>query len=155
MSLIQSIKLDQLEARKAGETRLAQTLTTVIGEADMIGFNDGKRESTDVEVISVLKKFHANATANAQLFNHRNPKSQETRQGFLKEVAVYEKYMPKQMTEEEISKAITSNYFLDGKLEDGWKPKFKGVVMKYFKDNFAGLYDGKVVSNVVDNLIGK
>ena len=149
MSLIQKIKQDQLAARKASKTRLASTLTTLIGEAEMIGFNDGKRETTDLEVVAILKKFHVNAVTNADLFNHRNMQSQATRQGYLDEMMVYESYMPKQLTEEEISSYAIQYHTHDNPLAK------KGDFMKYFKENFAGLYDGKVVSSVVDNLIGK
>ena len=148
MSLIQSIKQDQLAARKASKTRLASILTTLIGEAEMKVFDDGKRETTDTEVITVLKKFHVNAVANAQLFNHRNIQSQATRQGYLEEVAVYESYMPKQMTEAEITNVIERHFITTTQ-------GLKGIVMRYFKENYAGQYDGKVVSSVVDNLIGK
>jgi hypothetical protein len=59
MSLIQTIKADQVQARKA-RSASASILTTLIGEAEMIGKNAGDRESTDEEVIAIIKKFIKN-----------------------------------------------------------------------------------------------
>ena len=60
MSLIQDIKSASLVARKARETKKAESLITLYSEASMIGKNDGNRESTDAETIAVIKKFIKN-----------------------------------------------------------------------------------------------
>ena len=49
--LINQIKSDALEARKARQTNTATLLTTLYSEASMVGKNDGNRESTDAEVL--------------------------------------------------------------------------------------------------------
>ena len=55
MSLIQTIKTAQVAARKARDPS-ASLLTTLIGEAEMVGKNAG-REVTDQEVVATIKKF--------------------------------------------------------------------------------------------------
>ena len=55
--LIEKIKHDQLVARKNRSTVESTLLTTLIGEADMVGKNNGNRDPFDEEVISVVKKF--------------------------------------------------------------------------------------------------
>lgn len=55
--LIVKIKHDQLVARKNRDQIESTLLTTLIGEADMVGKNNGNRDPFDEEVISVVKKF--------------------------------------------------------------------------------------------------
>ena len=54
--LLEQIKADCLEARKAKNSVKALLLTTVVSDVEMKGKNE-KREATDEGVISVLKKF--------------------------------------------------------------------------------------------------
>ena len=60
MTILESVKKAQLQARKEKRAVDASTLTTLIGEAEMIGKNDGNRASTDAEVVTVIKKFVKN-----------------------------------------------------------------------------------------------
>jgi len=60
MSLLQDIKNASLEARKI-KSELSSFLVTLYAEAAKIGKDSGNRESTDEEVIKILKKFKSNA----------------------------------------------------------------------------------------------
>jgi hypothetical protein len=55
---MEQIKAKQIAARKSGSAD-AGLLTTLLGEAAMVGKNAG-RETTDQEVVAVVKKFVKN-----------------------------------------------------------------------------------------------
>lgn len=139
MNLIERISADQLEARKSRNTVKSQLLTTLIGEASMKGKNDGNRASTDSEVEDVIRSFLKNVRTNLDIATSRHDRSwfDELEQ----EREILESYLPKQMTAEEISEKIQN---LD---------KNKGLIMKHLKENFNGLYDGRVAAQVVDAYI--
>ena len=60
MSLIEKIKSDHLAYRKLRDTTATTFLSTLIGEAEMIGKSGGNREVTNQEVIALVKKFIKN-----------------------------------------------------------------------------------------------
>lgn len=70
MTLIQQIKDKQIAARKSGDS-LASLYTTLLGEASIIGKNAGNRETTDVEVVAVVKKFIKNIDETVQALTSR------------------------------------------------------------------------------------
>lgn len=148
MSLLQRINADRLDARKAKNAEVATLLTTLVGEAEMVGKNKDNRESTDEEVIAVIKKFVKNAEETAEHWNHRNIASQEKRQVFLREIATLGAYLPKQFTAEELTKILNEQY-QDVELN----PKLKGEMMGFLKSSYPGLYDGKVAAGVVSAIL--
>lgn len=140
MTLIQRIKRDQVEARMNRDTIRANLLTTLIGEAEMVGKNAGNRESTDSEVAAVIKKFVKNAQETLTALQARG--------GFNEvvavEISILESYLPKQLTESDL-RGIAGNSGCAG------MPDF----MKYLKDNYAGQYDGKLASTVAREVYAK
>ena len=75
-------------------------------------------------------------TANAQSISIMDHKSDNTK-------AILEVYLPKQLTPSEIE-AFIIEY-----VRDGGKP----AAMKALKEQYAGQYDGKLASTIIDNLI--
>lgn len=158
MSLLNNIKKDQLEARKAKNAVKASLLTTLLGEVQIVGKNDGNRETTDVETISIIRKFIKNinetlthlASKNEQTAN-LDEQSAETKDKFTQEKEILEVYLPQQMSEGQLLKVL-SLQIAEGNLIQG--ASFKGQAMKYLKDNFAGTYDGKQASILIDSLKG-
>jgi len=145
MSLLSEIKKDQLQARKDKNAITATLLTTLIGEAAMIGKNAGNRESTDDEVVAVIKKFIKN---NTELMNIVNPETNgyvdaKTENEFLAQ------YVPSQMTEEELRVAIQEQI----RTLDKISPKLMGSVMGWLKEKYVGHYDGKLASKIVKELL--
>ena len=143
MSLLSQIKADQIQARKDRDKALASCLTTLLSEAANIGLNDGKRETSDLEVIAVAKKFIKNldevianvGEAAAIIFEF--------------EKDVYAKYLPQQMTEAEITEVA------QGVIATIDEPSMKslGLVMKELNQKHAGKFDGKTASSVVRQLL--
>lgn len=140
MSLLQTIRNDQLNARKAKETLKASLLTTLLGEAIAIGKNDGNRETTDAETIAVIKKFIKNIN---DTLVHREEESLIAERDILKE------YLPKQLSSDELIN-IVSAFVEQNDLEGS---KGVGAVMKYLKQNYEGQYDGAMASQVTRDVL--
>lgn len=139
MSLLQKIKQDQLVARKERDGFVGGLLTVLYSEASIIGFNDGKRESTDEEVVKVIKKFIKGIDENISV-----ARTDDAKHEFLKEKAVLEKYLPKQLTEEQLTNII-GNYIRE------LGPN-KSAIMKNLKETLSGQYDGKMAAIIFDQL---
>ena len=140
MTLLSKIKHDLFELRKEGKAKVAiSLLTTLYSEAANVGLNDGKRESTDAEVIAVIKKFLKGVD---ECITTGTEKGIDISQ-YEKEKAILELFLPQQLTPAEIE-AFVIDY-----VREGGKP----AAMKALKENYAGQYDGKIASTVVDNLI--
>ena len=140
MTLLSKIRTDLFTLRKEGESKNAiSLLTTLYSEAANVGLNDFKRETTDAEVIAVIKKFIKNID---ECINVGSNKGVDISQ-YEKEKVILELYLPKQLTPSEIET------FVQDYVRDGGKP----AAMKALKENYAGQYDGKVASTVIDNLI--
>ena len=133
MTLMEKIKTLQINARKAGSAD-ASLLTTLLGEAAMVGKN-ANRETTDQEVVAVVKKFIKNLdeTINALMQRGQNTSS------FFTERALLEQFLPQQLNESQLRYMAT---------EQSSMPQF----MKFLKDNYAGQYDGKLASTVAKSV---
>lgn len=130
--LLKKIKADQLAARIAKNSIKTALLTTLIGDAEMVGKN-ASRDTTDDEVVAVIKKFLKN---NLEFQKH------VTNDDLTTEQKILESYLPKQLTTDELIEIITNNF------GDELKSK-KGAIMKFLKENYAGLYDGSVAAKVI------
>jgi uncharacterized protein YqeY len=128
-NLMNVIKTQQLAARKTG-AKEASLLTTLLGEAAMVGKNAG-RETTDAEVVAVVKKIIKNIDETVAALTARGQNADE----FIQERKVLEQFLPLQLTK------LALEYIA---LKHSSMPEF----MKFLKENHAGQYDGKVASAV-------
>jgi uncharacterized protein len=136
MNLIAQIKEKQINARKSG-SKEASLLTTLLGEASAVGKNAGNRETTDAEVVAVVKKFIKNIDETISALSSRNQDSS----AFVAEKKVLEEFLPKQLSEDELKKIAAGRSSM---------PDF----MKYLKEQFNGQYDGKLASSVAKTVFG-
>jgi uncharacterized protein YqeY len=141
MTLIDKIKADQLQARKDRDPLKSVLLTTLIGEASLIGTNDGKREVTDAEVVAVVKKFIKGIDETLKYLGDHAPAQSKV---VKSEKDMLEVYLPKQYDDYELKVLILGANLANTS---------KGQIMKYLKDNYAGQYDGKVAAKVFDELL--
>lgn len=144
MSLLQTIKNDQLQARKDRLTAKASLLTTLYSEASMTGLNDGKRESTDPEVTATIKKFLKNVEESISVA------SPVVATQLLLEKKILEGYLPTQLTEEQITNIVTT---LISEIQNPTKNDV-GNINKALKAQYSGQYDGKVASEIIKSLLG-
>lgn len=133
--ILAKIKSDQLAARIIKDQIKTGLLTTLIGDAELVGKNAG-RETTDNEVIAVIKKFLKN---NAEFQKHVG---ENTNMTLVTEQKILESYLPQQLTADELTEIIKKEFV------DDFKSK-KGVIMKFLKERYAGLYGGAVAAKVI------
>lgn len=135
MNLQAQISADLVAAMKAKDTLTLNVLRVLKGEIQRgEQSSNGKIELSDGDIIKLVKKSidGINETGGDQA-----------------EVAVLEKYMPKQMTKFEIELAVTS-LILGNKYNS---PKDMGKIMGHFNQNYSGQYDGKLLSEIVKDLL--
>jgi uncharacterized protein YqeY len=144
--LLEAIKKDYLQERKARNTFAVTIYSTLIGEVEMIGKNQN-RSVEDKDVIKSLNKFNENI----EMFLNQNI-SEEKRTELLAEQSIYKKYMPTVtiMSDEELTtilkEIITS---LNASVRD------VGLVMKSLKEKHEGTFNGKVAAALIKQLLPK
>jgi uncharacterized protein YqeY len=154
--LIDRIRADQLAARKARDSVAAGLLTTLIGEATSVSEEefekaraaaeaargDGGAQTvtvpiTDEKVTATITKFLKNARANRDLMKTSDAGLEKVD----REIELLSAYLPRQMTEAALRAAI-----------DGFRRANPGAgvgaVMAFLKANHAGLYDGRLASQL-------
>jgi uncharacterized protein YqeY len=146
--LIGNLKEDQLIARKNRDQIKATLLTTLIGEAEMVGKNNGNRDPFDEEVVSVVKKFLKGVNETITILE----KSGHDASQFEKEREILDSYLPTQLTKEKIIVMLDSAV-VDGTLVED--KSFKGAAMKWLKTNYSGQYDGRVAAEAIDEFMRK
>lgn len=144
MSILQQIKHDQLVARKEKDALAAGLLTTLIGESEMVGKNDGNRESTDAEVVAVIKKFIKNTEETIKALGDNDQRIPH----LTRELKILNDYLPQQFSEELLRRVLGSI-----KVEISAGPKDMGKMLALLKTRFAGQYDGALAAKVAREII--
>ncbi len=148
--MLKKIKKDILTARKNKDKETLGIISTLLAEIQMVGKNDGNRDTTDAEAITVITKFLKNLEETFNTYTGTTMEQfNEDKQGlekFFHEKEIYASYMPKQMSEDELIKEI--GMFLQTETNPNM-----GSVMKFLKTNFQGRYNGKLASSVVKELL--
>lgn len=143
MSLLETIKSHALDARKRRDNIAAPFLTTLLSEASAPGLNDGKRASTDEEVLAVVRKFLKN-NAEVLLVRPNDTVSQTEKQ-------ILEGYLPHQLSDGELRAALMA-IARDAGITTVTQ-KDMGVLMKGLKERYNGQYDGKAAQQAVASLM--
>ena len=135
MSLLTEIKTKQLQARKDRDPLSSSILTTLIGEAEMVGKNHN-RQSTDDEVRAVIKKFIKNndeviKVTSAKIHLETNAQKNKT---VHSENLILRGLLPPQLTGEQLREII-------GKLILAAKQPNVGIILKGLKEALGNSYD--------------
>lgn len=149
MTLFDTISDAIKEAMKAQDKIALATLRNikkVLLEAKTApGAND---TVSDEDAIRIIQKLVKQGRESAELYQSQNRTDLAAEE--LAQVAIMEKYLPAQMSEEEISAAIK-----DIITELGVStPKEMGKVMGVATKRLAGKADGRAISTIVKNLLG-
>ena len=148
MSLIQEIKQHHLVCRKHRYLVKSRILGTLIGEAEMIGKNDGNRETTDAEVIAIIKKFIKNIDESIKVCQDVNS---EWYDEICEEKDTISDYLPKQLNEQELTDVINQ-------LISGWPISISfgiGNLLSRLKLKYNGCYDGAMAAKLVKDIFGQ
>ena len=120
-------------------THMIASLTTLYADAAQVGFDDGKRESTDDEVIAVIKKTLKGLDIS---LSYKYDELLEC------EYLTLSDYLPVQLSKAALE-AMTESYIVNN-------PDAKmGDIMSYFKKTNGGAYDNGVLSGVVKAALAK
>ena len=139
-NIISKIKADLDVARKEQNKTKLQTLILLYAEVAKEG-KKKNQETTDNDAIGVLKSFQANLELCISVSDN-----QEFKDKHRIELSIVKEYIPQQLTRKDLENLVGEVWL--GKV----KPQL-GVIMKYFKDNHGGLYDGKELKSVVDEYL--
>ena len=137
MSLLAQLKNDSLLARKAADRVRGILLSTLIGEAEMVGKNAANRESTDEEVQQTIRKFLKNNQEALGVI-----KDEERRAVLEQESAILTAYLPPLASDAEVQAFIAAS--VATLAERG--PKQMGVVMGALKARYGSDFDAKLAS---------
>lgn len=150
MELFDIISNDIKEAMKAKDKVALDTLRNikkVLLEAKTApGAGDTVSNETAIKLIGKLAK---QGKESAELYSSQN--RHDLAQEELAQVTIMEKYLPKQMTEEEIKSAIEGIISSIG--ANG--PQDMGKVMGVATKQLAGKAEGKTISAIVKQLLNK
>ena len=137
MSLLAQLKNDSLLARKAADRVRATLLSTLIGEAEMVGKNAANRESTDEEVQQTIRKFLKNNQEALGVI-----KDEERRAVLEQESAILTAYLPPLASDAEVQTFIAASVATLAERS----PKQMGVVMGALKARYGSDFDAKQAS---------
>jgi uncharacterized protein YqeY len=150
VSLKQQIDDDLKQAMLAGDKTLVTTLRGLKASILNLEVANGSREQglTDDEVIAVLTKQAKQRQESADLYVQGG--SQDKADAELAEKAVIEKYLPAQISEEELSAAI------DKVIADTGAAGMQamGQVIGAVKQQFGASADGSTVARLVKEKLG-
>ena len=148
MELFDIISNDIKEAMKAKDKVALDTLRNikkVLLEAKTApGANDTVSDETAIKLIQKLAK---QGKESAELYSSQNRPELAAEE--LAQVAVMEKYLPKQMSEEEIAAALREIIAQTGAAG----PQDMGKVMGVATNKLAGKAEGRVISTIVKQLL--
>ena len=137
MSLLAQLKNDSLLARKAADRVRGTLLSTLIGEAEMVGKNAANRESTDEEVQQTIRKFLKNNQEALGVI-----KDEERRAVLEQESAILTAYLPPLASDAEVQTFIAASVATLAERS----PKQMGVVMGALKARYGSDFDAKQAS---------
>jgi hypothetical protein len=142
--LLETIRLQSVEARKAKDSVRAALLVTLFAESARVGKDAGNRATTDEETQKVLRKFLKGVDESLSVL-----KDESARALALAEKAILESFLPPRVTGAALQAVITE---IVSRLADR-SPRQMGAVMKALKERLAGAYDGAEATGLVKSTL--
>lgn len=148
MMIEEKINSDLKEAMKArdkGATEAIRSIKKAVIEAKTSKGAAG--DIQDADIIKIIQKLAKQGKDSADIYKNQN--REDLYEQEMEQVKVFEKYLPKQLSEEELTervKAIISNAGATSMKEMG---KVMGIASK----ELAGIADGKLISQKVRELL--
>lgn len=140
--LLQEILADIKVAMKAHDSVTLEVLRTLHSDIKNVAIN-AKKDVTDDIVLDVLAKSIKQRNESIEML--RKGGREENAQEEEKTLAVYQKYLPKQLSEDEVKALIE-----EIKAQVGAQgPKDMGKIMKELTPKTKGRFDGRRVSDLV------
>ena len=148
MTLEQQIQEDIKAAMKARDSVAMNATRAIKGEILLSKTSEGgSREVTDGDILKMIRKLVKQRREAAEQYVAAG--RQELADNELAEAAVMEKYLPQQLSVEEVKAKVREII-----AETGATLKDMGRVMGVANKALAGLSDGRTISSVVKELLG-
>jgi uncharacterized protein YqeY len=144
--LIDNIENDRIVALRSGDSARRSVLSFLASEARKIGKDAGNRDSTDEEVIRVIRKQIETVNENIKL----RPDDVGRVSAWTAEIEILRSYLPVQMEADELTGLILT---MMGDMGDDRSPKMIGSIMARLKNEHAGQYDPAMASRIVKSLL--
>ena len=148
MSIGVNIKNDLKNAIKNGDKNIRDVLRMLISDVKNVEI-EKKRELTNEEVLQIIKQNVKRRKDSIEQYMEGDRKDLADKEN--KELSILQKYVPKQMSEDEIRniiKGVLKDFREVGSSDLG---KIIGLTMK----NTKGMADGNIVSGIVKEEINK
>lgn len=139
--LIDEIKKANVQSIKSKDSTARAVYSVVINKYMLFEIKNREvnKEITDADIVAILQKTIKELTEEAE--NYDKVGNTEQKNVILKQKSILEQYLPKMLTEIEITEIISN-------LEDKTIP----FVMKYFKANYDGKVDMGLVNKVARSI---
>ena len=144
--LEEKINADIKQAMLNKEKDVLESLRAI--KAALLLLKTGKDEVNDAAELATLQKLVKQRKEAAEIFTQQN--RQDLADAELFQASIIERYLPKQLSKEEIESAVKAIIAELG----ATSAKDMGRVMGTASKKFAGTADNKVVAEIVKNLLG-
>lgn len=149
MTLEQQVQEDIKQAMKAKDTVAMNATRAIKGQILLFKTSEGgSKEVTDGDILNMIRKLVKQRKEAADQYTAAG--RQELADNELAEAAVLEKYLPKQLSAEEVKAKVQEIIAQVG----ATSIKDMGKVMGVANKALAGLSDGRTISTVVKELLG-
>lgn len=136
------IRRDFTQARKTGNTAMKNALEAIVASILQKEKLEVGREVSDNEVIECITKEVKVQREIVAMWQGKNKVNEEEASG---KIAVLTKYLPTQMTEDDVIALIKQ-----ADIYDDASPRTKGMIIKAIMPQLAGKYDKALVNPLVE-----
>ena len=152
MSLQVKIMEELKSAMKAKDTVALEALRAIKSELLLAKTQTGTQEElSEEEELKILQKLVKQRKDSASIFTEQG--REDLAQPELQQISVIERFLPEQLSEEEVREIIVSLITAGGYAEQGMKGM--GEVMGKATKVLGGKADGKTISKIVKELLSK
>lgn len=148
MNLEQRINADIKSAMLAKDKERLESLRAIKSELLLIKTSKSGEEITEREEIQTLQRLVKQRKESALTYKEQN--RQELYEVEISQSKIIEKYLPEQLSTEEIRRALEAIV----KEQGSTSSKDMGKIMGAAQKQFAGKADNKIVSQIVKELLG-
>lgn len=148
MSILEKIEAELITARKERKAPVSAFLSFVVSESRRVGKDAGNRDSTDDEVIAVIRKMIARNEENLTLTKGEDKNA-------VWQNKILTGFLPTQLDDAEVEKLVRD--FVTGQnwTDEQKSPKMMGSVMSMLKECYPGQYNPQAASTIARRLLSE
>lgn len=144
---LQNALKEAMKAKNMPEVNAVRMIIAGLKEKDVEARGKGKKQAEDAELLAMMQSMIKQRNESIKLYNEGNrPDLAQKEQG---EIAVIEKFLPKQLSEAEMSEVIKGIITQTG----AQSVKDMGKVMGALRGQYAGQMDFGKASEIIKSLL--